>query len=287
MSGRRNLMIAGGVQIAPIDGETGVWLKQGATVVSSAMRMTGATVISGQSQYVYSRGIADMNTIESAGIQYVSSAGKASNCVISSGGSQILYPEGLAVGDTITSATVFISGGTLASSLIGVSGFVRPGKDSFVDSITLSGYHARLYAYGGTVTNVDMQIGFFYMFSDRSIFASSIVVGSATQQFGVSAGYATDITAYALVRTYDFGIIDSVTAMQGGKLQVSGGTMANAIISSGGTMTVSSGGVASQTTVLSGGIMYVSSGASALAVTSNFGATITVQEGGYIEYVTP
>ena len=58
MSERRNLMIANAGGETPIDGETGVWIKSGTAVLSSAMTMTGATVPRLFTQYVYSRGVA-------------------------------------------------------------------------------------------------------------------------------------------------------------------------------------------------------------------------------------
>ena len=79
----------------PIDGSTGVWIKQGATVISSAMKMTGVTVSSGQTQYIYSRGVASGCSVLSGGLQYVSNGGVAKECDVfayqhvSSGGTAI------------------------------------------------------------------------------------------------------------------------------------------------------------------------------------------------------
>jgi hypothetical protein len=41
----------------PIDGQTGVWIKAGGVTIRSGMTMTGAIVSSGQSQYIYNRGV--------------------------------------------------------------------------------------------------------------------------------------------------------------------------------------------------------------------------------------
>ena len=59
----------------PIAGLTGVWIKAGGVASSSGMKMSGVTVTSGQSQYVYSRGGAEAETVSSGGVIYVSNGG--------------------------------------------------------------------------------------------------------------------------------------------------------------------------------------------------------------------
>lgn len=213
----------------PVDGQTGVWIKTGDTVVSSAMKMRGAVVSAGQTQYIYSRGVA--------------------------------------TGGTIIGSASVLTGGLLESSLL-LSAGARlhiPDGGGSCNGLTISGnYNTFAQQYGGVVTNVVMKQGSYDMYTARA-FASGIVVSSGANRFAVLAGSATDITAYGLVRTSNSGVINSVTAMKGGRLEAIKGVMSNVIVSSGGTLTVSSGG-------------------SALAVTSNTGATVTVLDGGYIEY---
>jgi len=56
-------------------------------------------------------------------------------------------------------------------------------------------------------------------------------------------------------------------------------------VSEGGSFYLSRYNYATSVTVDSGGLFFVASGASAFAVTSSAGANITVETGGYIEYV--
>ena len=59
----------------------------------------------------------------------------------------------------------------------------------------------------------------------------------------------------------------------------------NVAVSEGGSFYLSRYNYATSVTVDSGGLFFVASGASAFAVTSSAGANITVETGGYIEYV--
>lgn len=95
----------------PIDGQTGVWLKQGAAVISSAMKMQDAVVTSGQSQYVYSRGVVVGGSVTNAARQYVSNGGMASNCHILSGGTLTVLSGGTALAVTSGGGAIVVSDG--------------------------------------------------------------------------------------------------------------------------------------------------------------------------------
>ena len=74
----------------PVDGSTGVWVKSGAVVLSSGMKMTGATVSSGQTLYIYNRGVANSTVVSSGGNVFTSSGGLISAAILNAGGITIL-----------------------------------------------------------------------------------------------------------------------------------------------------------------------------------------------------
>lgn len=143
----------------PVDGSTGVWLKEGATVISSGMRMTGAVVSSGQSQRVYNRGVA-ASCITVGGTQYISSGGTASGCTCSAGQMHV-SAGGLIVSAVGITGATYVSAGGYASSLdfhAGYGGAVY--STGVVNGIVLSGNNARITVFhGGTAYNATASAG--------------------------------------------------------------------------------------------------------------------------------
>ena len=234
----------------PVDGLTGVWIKSGATVISSGMKMTGATVSSGQSQTVYNRGAANSTTVVSGGSLLISSGGTANSPVAHGAAVRVNVSRGgSAFGAEIySSARMNVMGsGALAS---GIS--VR-GPDGFLN----------VYGQGASAASIVMSAGaYVYVYQNGVI---SGITQSAGNLYVSSAGTAT-------------GVI-----MGGGAIAVYASGYINDTTIGGGALRIQNGGNASGIVVQSGGSLVVSSGGTALAVTGNAGASIVVLEGGYIE----
>ena len=234
----------------PVDGLTGVWIKSGATVISSGMKMTGATVSSGQSQTVYNRGAANSTTVVSGGSLLISSGGTANSPVAHGAAVRVNVSRGgSAFGAEIySSARMNVMGsGALAS---GIS--VR-GPDGFLN----------VYGQGASAASIVMSAGaYVYVYQNGVI---SGITQSAGNVYVSSAGTAT-----------------AVTMIAGGVNVYANGSAENFTVN-GGTLRIQDGGRASGITVAAGGTLVVSSGATALGVVSS-GGTIDVISGGYIEY---
>ena len=284
MSGRRSLMIVGGVQISPIDGERGVFIKSGSTVISSAMKMTGATVSSGQSQYIYSRGVAAGGTIGISGRAYISNGGLMSASLVSGG---ITFQE---AGDVY-----ILSGGTAIDMYASTRGYLYCSSNgTLVSPEVLPGANMYVFA-GGVVISPIFNGGNATLSSGATGVSGVVYSGQYTARGNISAtvlsgggvividgGMAEDtvVSSGSLLRTSSAGVasrvivewrgrsivypggVDSVVTVEsGGELAIAGGIASQTTVLSGGSMIVSSGGVAYNTTAVNGGRMFVYSGA--------------------------
>lgn len=240
-------------QETPIDGQTGVWLTSGTTVLASAMKMSGAVVGSGQTQTVYHRGSAD-STAVSGGSMYILSGGVANSLTAHGSGVRVYVSRGgTASGVEIySSARVTVAGSGASASGVSVRGpdgfFIVLGNSAGAENITMSA-GAYVYVYQSAVLSGITQ------------FAGNLYISSAGRAAGVT--------------------------VNGGGVNVYANGSAADFVVSGGRLLIHAGGLASGVVVNSGGSFSVNSGGTALAVTSNAGATVNVESGGYIEYATP
>ena len=208
MSGTFFMMMAanGGVQEQPVDGQTGVWIKEAGITISSAMKMTGATVGSGQSQYIYNRGLASSCTISAGGTQYISSGGTARDCAVVR--FQYVMPGGAALGTILAGSGAprqFMSSGAWASGTV-------------LDYIGAA-----------------MQVG-------AGASAADITLRRGTLWLTGSAGGIT-ISSNAVTSVYAGGIGSAFTLASGANLVVASGASALAVTSNAGAnVTVESGG---------------------------------------------
>ena len=280
------MMANGGVAEQPIDGQTGVWLKQGVVTLSSAMKMTGAVVSSGQVQFVYLRGAARQSELTTWGGLHVSSGGTALSCTASGGSARIWVSSG-----GLASAVSIISGGQLnvyggvAKHCIGLAGgniFVSGNGTAF----NCSNYWGLNVQSGGTAFGGTV---FYRLYvSSGGTALNNTVVGEAGVYAALNAmpgGYASGVVYAAPsggVTISAGGSMSDVVMSLGVLNQSAGGYAENVVLHSGASHAMR--GVASNIAVSSAGRLTVYSGGSALAVTSNAGAIITVQAGGYIEY---
>jgi len=254
----------GGPLPVPVDGSRGVFVKEGATTVSSAMTMTGATISSGQSQYVYDRGYSVSGTYY--GRLYISSGGSIVDCILSSGAIGGVRSSGVASGTIIYgNAELGVSAGGCAVSTIN-NGSLNISSGGSARVVEMQGI-LRLYG-GGFAEDV-------YVVNSTANVQMIMFGGTALR---ASAGYRGGVVVLSGA------IALSATASGGGLVNLRGGSAYSATLKRYGSMYISNGGVVSDIVIESQGFLTVSSGGTALAVTSNAGATVTVLEDGYIEY---
>lgn len=213
------LMAAAGVE-QPIDGQTGVWLKEGGVTISSGMSMTGAVVSSGQSQTVYSRGVAQSCIID-GGALYVSSGGTASGTIISG-----------------TSA-VFLSGASIY--LLTISGGIINLGAAPIGLITYGGNIYYRTNGGAVLSGATLSAGTFYCYegvlSDTTIITGNTVLLSS----GTASGAVVAGSGYLQLRAGT--IASGVVVSSRGHLNVSSGASALAVTSNAGAIiTVLEGG---------------------------------------------
>ena len=294
----------------PIDGQTGVWLKSGgATVISSGMKMTGATVSTGQVQYIYDRGAASGTLATGGGLIIATSGAVIRNASASEYANAFaVSATGAAVsGLNVWNASAMLSNCTAENIVIGTD---------------IGTYTARVNAWGGNVSSVNM--GTKTMFSlSRYVSVSEVYVSSGAYLGADGSSYIDELVALGggIVSAYQTTINHLI--MSGGRPTLTAHAVLNSLTTTerGGTITVTGGSAMDGRTVsqvavvlysgvtcsaltvgnaaachvynaailsapvlLSGASLYVASGGSALAVTSNAGAVVTVAAGGYIEY---
>lgn len=127
-------------QEVPIDGQTGVWLKQGTTVISSGMKMTGVTVGDGQALYIYNRGRANSTNVSSGGIMYVSSGGVAIGASVYRNGSANVFGLLSGVSQLESAANVTVFKGGVVSSAFVLLGNLLVSSGGFAEDAVASGF---------------------------------------------------------------------------------------------------------------------------------------------------
>ena len=127
-------------QEVPIDGQTGVWLKQGTTVISSGMKMTGVTVGDGQALYIYNRGRANSTNVSSGGIMYVSSGGVAIGASVYRNGSANVYGLLSGVSQLESAANVTVFNGGVVSSAFVLLGTLLVSSGGFAENAVASAF---------------------------------------------------------------------------------------------------------------------------------------------------
>ena len=158
-------------------------------------------------------------------------------------------------------------------------------------------FNALLAAAANVEVPIDGQTGVWL--SSGGVLVSSAMVmsyslplhtGSAATQANVYRGgvlAGASVGYWGTVNVSSGGTLSSPVLYQnGGNIAIRAGGLAQGVEVLQGRLTVFRQGLASGV-ILSGGSLAVSSGGTALAVTSNAGAVVVVEEGGYIEYVTP
>ena len=221
------------------------------TYVSAGKTVTGATITSGNSQIIYSAGVADSTTIY-GGLQVVSSGGVATNTTMYQDGWQFVSSGGVASNTTINPGGQRVSSGGVANTTIINSGGAQ-------------------HLQSGGVAN-----------------ATTINSSGWQQVEGGGLANGTTINSRGWLNVASGGVASNTTINSGGNLVVASGGVANeTTIHSGGSQNVYGGGVVSDTTIHDGGLQFVYSGGKTYNVRQHSGGKmfVIVSDGDAETYV--
>ena len=210
------------------------------TYVSAGKTVTGATITSGNSQIIYSAGVADSTTIY-GGLQVVSPGGVATNTTMSQDGWQFVSSGGVASNTTINPGGQRVSSGGVANTTIINSGGAQHLQSGGVANATTINSRGWQQVEGGGLAN------------------------------------GTTINSLGWLNVASGGVASNTTINSVGNLVVSSGGVANTtIINSGGSQNVYVGGVVSDTTIHDGGLQFVHAGGKTYNVRQHSGGKMFV-----------
>ena len=210
------------------------------TYVSAGKTVTGATITSGNSQIIYSAGVADSTTIY-GGLQVVSSGGLATNTTMYKDGWQFVSSGGVASNTTINPGGQRVSAGGVANTTIINSGGAQHLQSGGVANATTINSRGWQNVEGGGLAN------------------------------------GTTINSLGWLNVASGGVASNTTINSGGNLVVSSGGVANeTTIHSGGSQNVYVGGVVSDTTIHDGGLQFVYFGGKTYNVRQHSGGKMFV-----------
>ena len=210
------------------------------TYVSAGKTVTGATITSGNSQIIYSAGVADSTTIY-GGLQVVSPGGVATNTTMSQDGWQFVSSGGVASNTTINPGGQRVSSGGVANTTIINSGGAQHLQSGGVANATTINSSGWQHVEGGGLAN------------------------------------GTTINSRGWLNVASGGVASNTTINSDGHLGVSSGGVANeTTIHSGGSQNVYVGGVVSDTTIHDGGLQFVHSGGKTYNVRQHSGGKMFV-----------
>ncbi|WP_428047002.1 autotransporter outer membrane beta-barrel domain-containing protein [Candidatus Avelusimicrobium fimicolum] len=210
------------------------------TYVSAGKTVTEATITSGNSQIIYSAGVADSTTIY-GGLQVVSSGGVATNTTMYQDGWQFVSSGGVASNTTINPGGQRVSSGGVANTTIINSGGAQHLQSGGVANATTINSRGWQNVEGGGLAN------------------------------------GTTINSLGWLNVASGGVASNTTINSGGYLGVSSGGVANeTTIHSGGSQNVYSGGVVRDTTIHDGGLQFVYFGGKTYNVRQHSGGKMFV-----------
>lgn len=210
------------------------------TYVSAGKTVTGATITSGNSQIIYSAGVANSTTIY-GGLQVVSSGGVATNTTMYQDGWQFVSSGGVASNTTINPGGQRVSAGGVANTTIINSGGAQHLQSGGVANATTINSRGWQNVEGGGLAN------------------------------------GTTINSLGWLNVASGGVASNTTINSVGHLGVSSGGVANeTTIHSGGSQNVYVGGVVSDTTIHDGGLHFVHAGGKTYNVRQHSGGKMFV-----------
>ena len=200
----------------PVWQSTGVWIKQtGHITVSSAMTMTGTSITSGQSQFIYNRGSAVSCSIATAGTQIIYSGGVSYRCDFST---------------RVITAPIYIYGGVMSECVLNSGTVARISDGGMAVSCMAngknpSGNNARFIVFSGLAQATTISSG-----------------GHVTVNQAGARGSGNSVLAGGLLDVSSGGVDTGATVYSGGTLTVYSGGTALAVVSSAGAIVSSAGG---------------------------------------------
>lgn len=244
-----------------------VCLSGGSIIAYNASLISGASVCSGAAVsgllsissgscndvHVYNRGLlqlrlsAQATNIRLGAYCYVSSGAHMTAVTIESAGQCYVFPSGLLESFSVSSGgrANISSGGSALSGVCLSGGSIMTISHGYLQTVTiLSGGRVDVQATAA-VASPTVSGGLLYMYTGGSVLSGSVF---------------------------------AVGTIRGG------GSVTETTVHSDGLLELLANGYGSALTISSAGRLRVSSGASALAVVSNPGAIVSVYAGGYIEY---
>lgn len=273
--------------LMPLINTRGVFITSGATVIQSAMTITGGTIgtdYPGNRMDVYNRGRAVDTVVYSGGTLTVSSGGVASEPTVSSGGYIHANVGGVARAATISSDgnVVVYSGGRAEGSYADGGTIVvsRGGIASNCSSIhNMRDGQINVYA-GGTAYDIVVSSGG-RCTANNGIISGLTILQSASYCYLVGSAVAYNVVEYyGRLSISAGGCISGLTMNANTNKGVSSGSVVEAVTLNAGTMTVLESGIVSSAVVSSGTRLIVSSGGLASNFSSVDGATVQVLSGG-------
>ena len=280
-----NALLAAATNVeVPIDGQTGVWLKSGGVTISSGMKMVGAVVSPGNTQTVYSKGVANA-CLTRGGTQTVYFGGVVSNTSALGAGKIYISSGGIAAGCYISgglnAAVLYIHSGGTASSCVLQSGDIQingyPAPGTAIETVQYGG--RGLFNNHANVSNYTISGGFIQAgegggpkrIYDLKVYGGNVSIYNNTHVSGaiISGGVVSARTADA--RFFN------ASVYSGGTLLIRSGIASNTTVSSGGTAILSGGTL---TNCIDEWRVYISSGGVAHSVTVKNSAQCNVYTGG-------
>jgi autotransporter passenger strand-loop-strand repeat protein len=228
------------------------------------------TTVSVGTEIVSSGGSAVSTTLDRDGVEDVDAGGHSRDTVVNGSGYVMVSVGGVATGTIVNDLGSLQDAGTASATVVNGGGIedVWGGATAYATTVNAGGSEQ---VDGSTVGDTVYSGG-----------AQTVLGGSGnTNGTTLSGGYQyVSVGGTAISTTVDNG--GSAVAYgpeipgEGG-----GGTITDAVVNSGGAVTISSGGSAVSTTVNSGGTEVVSSGGIAFGTTVNIGGAIDV---AYLSY---
>jgi len=240
-----------------------------------------ATVDSGGTDTIFSRGHAFDTVVSNGGNEYVSNGGFASSSTVSNGGQQTVFAGGTANATAVDIAGIELisSGGIANDTAVGILGTQDVFSGGAVVGSLISGGLQYVYS-GATTTGTTITIGG----SDGGTVGiepggteiSTIFLGFGLEDVNGNASNTT-VQSSGSQRIFSGGIAIGAMVSNGGDQEVNnGGTASNTTIGVNGTQTVVSGGTAIDTTVGNGGLLILNSGGTMNGATVEAGGTLEI-----------
>ena len=267
-------------------------------------RAVGTMISSGGQEMVVSGGVASNTMVLSGGIQTVLKGGAAVGTTVSTMGyMQLGAPPfgsasgsagGTATGTILRGGGLVVSSGGVATSTTAMGDGVNIGGLSVLSGGAVSG---TVVSSGGAVTVLSggsaaattvLNSGFFGLgqgpFGSAPGSAGGSATGTVVSSGGIEVISSGGVDTGALVRagagqTVSSGGV-SISATIWGNQFVSGGTVSNTIVSSGGTLNIWAGATVVDETILAGGGVFVGSGGIYTLSAGRVAQNINVASGG-------